>query len=249
MVTTLYLIRHGETEGSGAKRYHGSLDIPLSGRGALQMRGVSQYIVTHLKASSVSKRTSYLRDIHEPGQSPSPSSHGGGISKDASLQNEDQEVRLHAVYCSDLVRAMRSAEIVAEPHGLKVIPLEELRERNFGVWEGMTFSEIKERYPEEFASWADDPLHHSPVGGENTIRVRDRVTGALDRILDHHRGGNVLIVAHGGVNRVILSHVMELPLGNIFRIEQDQGAVNIIEFWERYPVVKLVNGIVYGIPL
>jgi len=247
MVTTLYLIRHGETEGSGAKRYTGSIDIPLSERGVLQMRGVSQYIVTHLKASSGSKRTSYLRDIHEPAtQSPSPSSHGGGISKDASLQKEDREARLQAVYCSDLVRAMRSAEIVAEPHGLKVISMEELRERNFGIWEGMTFSEIRERYPEEFASWADDPLRHSPVGGENTIRVRDRVTGALDRILDHHRGGNVLIVAHGGVNRVILSHVMGIPLENIFRIEQDHGAVNIIEFWERYPVVKLVNGIVYG---
>jgi len=248
MVTTLYLIRHGETEGSGAKRYHGSIDIPLSGRGVLQMREVSQFIVIHLKASSVSRRTSYLRDIHEPAQSPSPSFHGGGISGDASLQKEDQEARLQAVYCSDLVRAMRGAKIVAEPHGLKVISMEELRERNFGIWEGMTFSEIRKRYPEEFASWVDDPLNHSPVGGENTIRVRDRVTGALDCILDHHRGGNVLIVAHGGVNRVILSHVMGIPLENIFRIEQDHGAVNIIEFWERYPVVKLVNGIVYGIP-
>jgi alpha-ribazole phosphatase len=49
-------------------------------------------------------------------------------------------------------------------------------------------------------------------------------------------------VAHGGVNRIILCHIMGIPLENIFRIEQDYGAVNIIEFWDKYPVVKLLNG-------
>jgi len=76
--------------------------------------------------------------------------------------------------------------------------------------------------------------------------LRDRVIEALGRILDHHQGANVLVAAHGGVNRVILCHVMGIPLENIFRIEQDHGAVNIIEFWDMYPVVKLVNGIVNG---
>ena len=49
------------------------------------------------------------------------------------------------------------------------------------------------------------------------------------------------IVAHGGVNRVILCNIMGLPLEHIFRIEQDNAAVNIIEFWEAYPVIKLLN--------
>jgi alpha-ribazole phosphatase len=232
MVTTIYLIRHGETEGSGAKRYHGSIDVPLSERGVVQMEGVSHFIVTHLRASSATRLTSYLRDIQ-----PSryiPKEYGDGCE------------RLQAVYCSDLVRAVRTAEIVAEPHGLKAVALRELQERNFGIWEGMTFTEIRERYPEEFASWAEDPLHHSPTGGESTTELRDRVIKVLERILDHHRGGNVLVAAHGGVNRVILCHAMGIPLENIFRIEQDHGAVNIIEFWDLYPVVKLVNGIVHG---
>jgi alpha-ribazole phosphatase len=232
MVTTIYLIRHGETEGSGVKRYHGSIDVPLSGRGVAQMEGVSDFIVSHLRASSAKVLASYLMDIQ-------PSGHIPG-------ECGDHRGRLQAAYCSDLVRAVRSAEIVAGPHGLEAVALRELRERNFGIWEGMTFTEIRERYPEDFDSLAEDPLHHSPTGGESTIELRDRVVKALGRILDHHRGGNVLVAAHGGVNRVILCHIMGIPLENIFRIEQDHGAVNIIEFWDMYPVVKLVNGIVHG---
>jgi len=57
---------------------------------------------------------------------------------------------------------------------------------------------------------------------------------------------NIAITAHGGVNRIILCHVMGIPLENIFRIEQDFAAVNIIEFWEKYPVVKLLNGVAIG---
>ena len=107
----------------------------------------------------------------------------------------------------------------------------------------MTFTEIKEKYPEEFEAWAGNPLRYSPIGGESTIEVKDRVIPPLVRILDNHRGENIAVVAHGGVNRIILCHFLGVPLENIFRIEQDYAAVNIIEVWDKYPVVKLINGL------
>ncbi len=207
MVTTLYLIRHGETIGSDAKRYKGSIDVPLSERGIAQIKKVSVFIAEKLKLS--------------------------------------------AVYCSGLSRAAKSAEIIAEPHGLKPMVIHEFRERNFGLWEGMTFSEIKEMYPAEFEGWASDPLRHSPINGESTIEVYERVIGTLDSIVSKHTAesddqnpvaDNIAVVAHGGVNRIILCHLMGVPLENFFRIEQDHAGVNIIEFWERYPVIKLLNG-------
>jgi len=220
MVTTLYLIRHGETEGGETRRYKGTMDVLLSEKGVRQMRRVSRYI--------------------------------------------SQNTGLKAVYTSDLSRAVKSAEIIAEPHGLKPIIMPELRERNFGIWEGMSLDDIKERYPEEFDAWAGNPLKYSPMGGESTIEVRDRVIGALDGILRNYRGKghgvkvsvnsesvskkltlktdtNIAIVSHGGVNRIILCHLLGIPLENIFRIEQDYGALNIIEFWDKYPVVKAIN--------
>ena len=154
--------------------------------------------------------------------------------------------QLTAVYCSDLQRAVRSAEIIAELNGLVPMQVPALRERNFGVWEGMTFTEIKEKYPLEFDAWAGNPVRYNPIGGESTLDVGLRVTRAAENIVASHSGENIAIVAHGGVNRIILCEIMGIPLENIFRIEQEYAAVNIIEFWDKYPVVKLLNGRVYG---
>jgi len=240
MVTTLYLIRHGETEGAEVRRYKGSIDVPLSEKGIEQMRRVSKFLFTD-------------SPIHRFTHS-----------------------HLYAVYCSDLIRAVKSAEIIAEPHGLHPVIIPELRERNFGIWEGMSFTEIKEKYPKEFDAWAGNPLKFSPIEGESTIEVRDRVIKALSKILNSageqkyksvvkdqsikgskyrrvqdsdsltlgHSDTNIAIVSHGGVNRIILCHFLGIPLENIFRIEQDYAALNVIELWDRYPVVKLINGVI-----
>lgn len=157
-----------------------------------------------------------------------------------------KDISLSAVYCSPLNRALKSAEIIAEPHGLRPVAVPDLRERSFGIWEGMSFNEIKDKYPEEFEAWARNPLKYSPIKGESTIEVRDRVMVALENILSNHDSDRIAIVAHGGVNRIILCHYMGVPLENIFRIDQDYAAVNVIEFHDRYPVVRLMNGVFYG---
>lgn len=211
MVVRLYLIRHGETEGSEVRRYKGSIDVPLSERGIEQIEQVARYLKIYYG--------------------------------------------LKAVYCSPLSRALKSAEIIAEPYGLKPVVIPDLRERSFGIWEGMSFNEIKDKYPQEFEAWAGNPLKYSPVGGESTIDVRDRVIMALDEILNSAEGTygfpdqytNIAIVAHGGVNRILLCHFLGIPLENIFRIEQDYGCLNIIEIRDKYPVVKLINGRCDGI--
>ncbi|MCG2721222.1 MAG: histidine phosphatase family protein [Thermodesulfovibrionales bacterium] len=239
MVTTLYLIRHGETEGAEKKRYKGSIDVPLSEHGIRQMEQVSAYLVKGIHNCSNPFSNPLIMDYRE------------GL--------------LSAVYCSDLQRATRSAQVIAKPHSLSPVIVPSFRERNFGIWEGMSFDEIKLKYPDEFHAWAGNPLEFSPMGGESTLEVRDRVINAMDRIIDKHNqkintlshpspsrregngeGEHVVIVAHGGVNRIILCHLLGIPLANIFRIDQDYGALNIIEFWEKYPIVKLINGIMYS---
>jgi alpha-ribazole phosphatase/probable phosphoglycerate mutase len=222
MGTTIFLIRHGETEGSEIKRYKGSTDIPMSENGIKQLSRTSEFI-----------RAEIQRRANEPALP--------GFQRFRSST-------LAAVYSSPLSRALKSAEIIAEAHNLKPLVIDNLRERNFGIWEGMTFMEVKEKHPDEFEEWANNPLKYSPIEGESTIEVRDRVINVLNSILDNHGKSadpadeNIVIVAHGGVNRVILCHLLGMSLEYIFRIEQDNAAVNIIEFWDKYPVVKLING-------
>ena len=230
MATTLYLIRHGETVGSEIKRYKGSIDVPMSEQGIAQIKGVSSFIAARLQKSESAMQKSYLHDVHSA----------------LPQMSDNRPAKLSAVYCSDLSRAKNSAEIISEPYGLKPLVIPELRERNFGVWEGMTFNEIRELYPSEFDAWASNPLKHSPVNGESTEAVYERVLRAFDAVMGKHSAespaAHIAVVAHGGVNRIILCHLMGVPFENIFRIEQDPAAVNIIEFWERYPVIKLLNG-------
>jgi len=241
MVTTLYLIRHGETEGSDTRRYKGSIDVPLSEKGIHQMKESSDFIRGYLESVSSSKYLSYLKDIHTTSAHSTEALRYEGTESASGLQGF-RTSRLQAVYTSNLSRAVRSAQVIAEPYGLLPVETPDFRERNFGIWEGMAFTEIKEKYPQEFDSWANNPLKYSPVAGESTVKVKDRVLGSLNRILSCHKGENIAVVAHGGINRIILCHFLGMPLENIFRIEQDYAAVNIIEFWEKYPVLRLLNG-------
>jgi alpha-ribazole phosphatase/probable phosphoglycerate mutase len=120
--------------------------------------------------------------------------------------------------------------------------LPELRERNFGIWEGMSFDEIKEKYPEEFNSWVNNPLKFSPMEGESTVKVKDRAIKIFNEIIEKNSGQTIAIVSHGGINRILLCELLGIPLENIFRIEQDYGCLNVVELWDNYPVVKLING-------
>ena len=154
-------------------------------------------------------------------------------------QNGGKELKV--IYTSDLSRAAKSAEIIAEPLGLQPVIVEGLKERNFGKWEGMSFDEIADTYPDEFKAWAENPLEFSPMEGESTVEVRDRALEVFTQLVNKHSGEDIAVVAHGGINRVIICEMLRVPLENIFRIEQDFAALNIIEFWEMYPVVKLIN--------
>lgn len=149
---------------------------------------------------------------------------------------------LRAVYSSTLRRSREGAEQIAARHGLPVIAYPELREKHFGIWEGLTYEEVAERFPEQWALWLVDPPTARPEGGETYEEMRDRVLKALASILARHPAQQVAVVAHGGVNRAVLCHALGLDLKYVFRIEQDYGALNVIDFYpDGMAVVQTMN--------
>jgi alpha-ribazole phosphatase len=217
-VTRVYLIRHGETVGAEPKRYKGTTDVPLSERGIEQIKRLARCLSqnTERRTQNTDNRTQTTGRVKNSG--------------------------LTALYCSGLSRALRSAELIGESFGIAPLVHHGLRERDFGAWEGMSFDEVETEFPDAFRRWAENPLEFSPMGGESTIEVRDRAMKTFREITERHKGAVIAIVSHGGINRVILCELLGMPLENIFRIEQDFGALNVIEMWD-YPVVKLINGI------
>jgi broad specificity phosphatase PhoE len=130
--------------------------------------------------------------------------------------------RVDAVYSSDLVRAHETARILADRKGLGVTVIPELREKDFGTWEGSTDQEILRRYPEaRVGPWGDAETHEDMSG---------RVMESLQRIAQSHPGGRVLVVAHGGPLRAVrlrCKSAHEGPIGNceVLRVEIEDGTL------------------------
>ncbi|MBN2908761.1 histidine phosphatase family protein [Polycladomyces sp. WAk] len=98
-----------------------------------------------------------------------------------------------AVYASDLKRAVETAEAIAHLHGLTVNPLKGLRERSFGEWEGISFEELEERYPDWKAVWAEGGRY----GVERFDELSRRIAKQWEWIARRHPGAHVVVVGHG----------------------------------------------------
>lgn len=151
---------------------------------------------------------------------------------------------ISAVYSSDLQRATKGANIIAQRLGAgEPAKLSALRELFLGRWEGLTRDEAAERFPEEASFTFKDLATSTVEGGERLLDLAQRVLPAFDEIVGRHAGERVTIVAHGGVNRVVLCDAMGLDVSNFFKIEQDYGCLNVIDcFPDGIKVVKLLNG-------
>lgn len=138
-----------------------------------------------------------------------------GIAQAQDLAERLATEPLVAAYSSDLSRAFDTATAVAARHGLVVAIDPDLREKNFGTWEGLTDIEIAERFPHaRRGAWGN---------GETTEEVAGRVVAALDRITAARPDGTLLVVSHGGPLRAALAHfgVEHGPIGNceVFRVD------------------------------
>lgn len=145
-----------------------------------------------------------------------------GRAQARALAETLRGVPLDAVYASDLSRAYETARVVAEPRGLSVTPLPELREKHFGTWEGLTDEEVLARFPEARGGpWGDT---------ETPDELWRRVGEALRRIGEAHAGAHVLVVTHGGPLRAVLRHcelASDGPIANcqLARIELRDGVL------------------------
>jgi len=129
-----------------------------------------------------------------------------GISQAKSVAEHLSEKKIKAVYSSDMLRAVQTAEIITEPFGLNVKLLEGLREIDFGSWEGLTYYEIEEMDGDHLAAWIEDPMNINIPKGETWEHFESRVLEAVNRIIKEEKDGEVIIVSHGGPIKLLVSH-------------------------------------------
>ena len=137
---------------------------------------------------------------------------------------------LAAIYCSDLLRARQTAEVLARVTGAPLILEPRLREVALGDWEGQLFSDIRARYPEEIRLRLLQPLHSRPPGGETLWEVWLRVKSAVDEIAARHPGQEVAIVAHGLSLAVLIAYKEDHDLSQAFKRIPENGTPIRIEW-------------------
>jgi len=166
-----------------------------------------------------------------------------GLEQARCLAEALRAIRFDSIHSSDRRRCLTTAEMIvaaaagpgpsrapaAPPRAIpRVQPDARLCEIDAGLWEGLAFEEAAARYPGEYAQRERDLVGRRFPGGESFRDLRDRVIPAFLEIVEKG-GAQIVVVAHLGVNRVLLSELLGLPLEELFSIRQDYGCVNIIK--------------------
>jgi broad specificity phosphatase PhoE len=154
-----------------------------------------------------------------------------GRTQAARLAERLRHEEITAIYCSPLSRTIETARIIAGHCGVEIQVRDGLREISHGRWEGLTRREVEERYPDEYASWEEDPFTFAPEGGESGVAVLARGLPVIREIVTHHREGRVLVVSHKGTIRIVLSSLLGFdPRGYRDRLDQAPACLNVLDF-------------------
>lgn len=139
------------------------------------------------------------------------------------------------VVSSPLSRCLAFAEELAQRHRLPLEQDARLMEIGFGQWEGHTAEELMASDPEILMRFWSDPENNTPPGAETLAAFQDRVIAAWQDMITRHRNKHILVVGHAGIMRMIIRHILDMPLGNMFRIQVPNAGLTRIR-------VDAVNG-------
>jgi alpha-ribazole phosphatase/probable phosphoglycerate mutase len=150
-----------------------------------------------------------------------------------------QRLAAVTIHASPRRRALDSARTLemAAP----IVVDDRLREIDFGLLEGLTYDEVAYRYPDVWRGWMEAPVDVAFPQGERFDAFSTRVDLAVADLTTCHRGDAIVIVAHGGVNRLILARALGLELRHMFRLQQTCGAVSLIDYYGDQTVVQAMN--------
>jgi probable phosphoglycerate mutase len=135
-----------------------------------------------------------------------------GIAQARAVAQRLAAEGVDALYSSDAGRTVQTVEPIAAATGLPVIRDSGVRERNYGIFEGRTFAEVEQVFPEAFEKYRTRDPHYAIDGGESAVQFRDRIVAALAEIARRHAGQRSVVVTHGGVVGALYRVALDMPM-------------------------------------
>ena len=133
------------------------------------------------------------------------------------------------IITSPLKRCAEFAEELAQAHSLPLQRKYEFKEVSFGLWEGKTAEELLNTEPDNIKKYWNDPIKTTPPQGENLLDFEKRVIDGWKNVLTDFQGKHILIVSHAGVMRMILCHILGMPLTALFKLDVGLAKVSRIQ--------------------
>lgn len=197
MHTTLYLIRHGETEWNRLGKFQGSKDISLCEDGISQ----AKYLAERLDGNF-----DYL-------------------------------------YTSPLTRAKKTAQIICKKSKIDPIIFDDMREINYGEWEGLTTKEIKASFSQEFKLWKTDKITAPICGGDVSLKNASiRGKNSVLKIVQAHQGKKIVIVAHGGIIKAAIIGLFNFDMTMYHKIYIGNTSITKLIFNDKLePIIEVLN--------
>ncbi|MFI8260214.1 bifunctional RNase H/acid phosphatase [Streptomyces sp. NPDC085665] len=149
---------------------------------------------------------------------------------------------VQAIVSSPLRRCRETAQAVADRLGLTVTVEEGLREVDFGAWEGLTFAEVRERFPDDLQAWLDSPKAAPTGGGESFAAATRRISATRDRLLAAHAGRTVLLVTHVTPVKILVRLALGAPPEALFKMELSAASLSAVAYYaDGNASVRLLN--------
>lgn len=164
------------------------------------------------------------------------------LTKEGEAQAHDLGLylKLHmpdVLLCSTAKRVITTARIIEETIGLVANPIEGFNEWSVGDWEGRTYYDVKEKEPDVYKAWSNDPIENAPPNGESITDLHKRINSELPKLIEKHVGRTIAFVTHAGVIRSILVGALGMPVRNFWRLNVPTGTVSKIDFSENFATV------------
>jgi probable phosphoglycerate mutase len=159
-----------------------------------------------------------------------------GVAQAAAAAKRLASAGIGVIVSSPLQRATRTAQQVAEVTGVPVVTDEGFRETDFGAWEGLTFAEVRQKWPAEMTAWLADSAV-APPGGESLAEVGVRVTEALHRVVAGRERQTILIVSHVTPIKTLVAAALLAPPAALYRMHLDVAALCEIDWYADGPAV------------
>ncbi len=173
--------------------------------------------------------TQWNVEMRIQGHGDSPLTAAGRAQAEAIAARLARE-RFDVLVASDLGRAMETARAIARRCGKPIVPEPRLRERSFGVGEGMTYDEINREWPDVFSLTRETDADFVIPGGESRRQFHERVREAFAALAREHEGRRLAVVAHGGVLAALYRIVHDIPVGRPHKVAISNASYNAVAF-------------------